>query len=113
MKTRIGYDLANGDVLSAVFIARALERALRFGASDRWVTDFVTLDHLTRLLEGDVVIETRTDVVERVVLDLQHAVVSIVLERRSSPLPMAREPIGFVTARRRQAAPAAFDRAKS
>ena len=101
MKTRIGYDLANGDVLSAVFIARALERALRFGASDRWVTDFVTLDHLTRLLEGDVVIETRTDVVERVVLDLQHAVVSIVLERRSSPLPMAREPIGFVTARRR------------
>ncbi len=89
MKTRIGYDLANGDVLSAVFIARALERALRFGASDRWVTDFVTLDHLTRLLEGDVVIETRTDVVERVVLDLQHAVVSIVLERRHGTSPAA------------------------
>ena len=82
MKTpEFRFDLAHGDVPRAVFIARALERALRFVAVERWETELVTLDHLVRLLEGEVLIDVQLEDLERVVLEVQHAVMSVALDR--------------------------------
>lgn len=84
MKTmEIRYDVADGDVISGVFLARAIERALRFGASERWTTDLLALDHLTKLLEGEVAVEFVGIDFERTILDLPHAVASIRLDRRN------------------------------
>jgi hypothetical protein len=84
----IGFDLARGDPLTAVFVARALERALRFGAAETWRTDLVTLDHLTRLIEGEVEIAFHDADHERLILGLQHdALASIRLERRQGTSP--------------------------
>lgn len=86
-KTAIGYDLAYGDLLSAVFYERALERALRFVASESWCTDMLTLDHLPRLLEGEVVIDLHKHELEGLVMDLPSACVSITLHRHTGASP--------------------------
>ena len=87
IKTTIGYDLAYGDLLSAVFYERALARALRFAASESWSTDMLTLDHLPHLLEGEVVIDLHKHDMEGVVMDLPHACVSVTLHRRTGVSP--------------------------
>ena len=88
MKTpKFRFDLSNGDLPRAVFMERALERALRFGASERWSTELVTLDHLMRLLEADVLVDVQREDFERAVLDVQHAVVSVSLDRRECGAP--------------------------
>ena len=84
----VGYDLAYGDLLSAVFYERALARALRFVASEAWVTDMLTLDHISRLIEGDVVLDIHKHDMEGLVMDLPHACVSISLQRRAGASPM-------------------------
>jgi energy-coupling factor transporter ATP-binding protein EcfA2 len=89
MRLTAVYDVAYGDVLTAVFVARALERALRFGASDRWCTDVDELESLIRMLDGEVVIAVHDEDVHRVILDLQHAVVSVTLEERPGTSPVA------------------------
>ncbi len=80
-RTNRGYELAREDLLMAVFIDRALERALRFGATDDWDTELVTLDHVNRLLESDVVLDLQSSDFEGLVLDLRNAVISIGLVR--------------------------------
>ncbi|HKW58490.1 MAG TPA: hypothetical protein VJR46_01915 [Candidatus Dormibacteraeota bacterium] len=88
MKTpKFRYDLSYGDLPRAVFMERALARALRFGASEKWPTELVTLDHLMRLLEADVVIDVQREQSERMVLDVQHAVVSVALDRLDGSRP--------------------------
>ena len=83
MKTLdLGYDVADGDVLSAVFMKRALARALHFGASAQWATDLLSLDHLTKLLEGEVALDFVSTDYERTIMDLPLAVASIRLDRR-------------------------------
>ncbi len=80
-RTNRGYELAREDLLMAVFIDRALERALRFGATDDWDTELVTLDHVNRLLESDVVLDLQSSDFEGLVLDLRNAVISVGLVR--------------------------------
>jgi ATPase family protein associated with various cellular activities (AAA) len=83
MKTiDFGFDVADGDLLSAVFVDGALKRALRFGASARWTTELLALDHLTKLLEGEVALQFVGTDSERTILDLPHAVASIRLDLR-------------------------------
>lgn len=89
MRLTAVYDVAYGDVLTAVFVARALERSLRFGASDRWCTDVDELESLTRMLEGEVVIAVQEEDARRVILDLRHAVVSVTVEERPGTSPVA------------------------
>jgi hypothetical protein len=88
--TRFYYDLACGDLLGAVFVDRALERALPFRAADAWCTELLTLEPLGRLLEGEVLLDSNRNDVEGTVLDLRHAVVSIELERRHDTAPSVR-----------------------
>lgn len=88
MKTvDFGYDFADGDVLSGVFVERALARALRFAASTGWRSELLTLDHVTRLVEGEMAIDFVDDGYERVILELRHAVASIRLDRHHGTSP--------------------------
>jgi Domain of unknown function (DUF5925)/ATPase family associated with various cellular activities (AAA) len=84
----VGYDLAYGDLHTAVFYERALARALRFVASEAWATDMLTLDHVSRLIEGEVVLDLHKPDMEGLVMDLSHACISITLQRRAGASPM-------------------------
>ena len=81
------YDIANGDVQTAVFIRRGLERALRFHTSDGWSTDLRSLEEFIRLIDGDVLLDSHKDEGEFVVLDLPQSVLMVELNGRSATTP--------------------------
>jgi Domain of unknown function (DUF5925)/ATPase family associated with various cellular activities (AAA) len=81
------YDIASGDVQSAVFIRRGLERALRFHTSDGWSTDVRSLEEFVRLIDGDVLLDSYKDEGEFVVLDLPQSVLVVQLHERSAMTP--------------------------
>ena len=82
------YNLAEGDLHMAVLFDRVLERALRFRAFDSWATRDHSLDELVRLLNAEVLFESQQKDTETVVLDLQHAVLMLLLEKRSDATPI-------------------------
>lgn len=86
-KTDIVFDLSHGDPLAAVFIERARERSLRFRTYDAWCTDRRTLEDLTTLIEGDVLLDNHRKEWEGVVIDLQHALGWISLNHRAGATP--------------------------
>jgi ATPase family associated with various cellular activities (AAA)/Domain of unknown function (DUF5925) len=88
-KLLIDYDLADGDLRTAVFVQRGLERALRFHASDTWNTDRQNLEELVKSIEGDLLLDSHEGDEEAVVLDLAQCVLKIELERRANSLPIA------------------------
>jgi hypothetical protein len=81
------YDVANGDLQTAVFVNRGLERALRYHASDGWSTDRQGLEEFVRLMEGEVVFDGHKVDGEVVVLDLPHSVLMVDLNRGSETTP--------------------------
>jgi uncharacterized protein DUF5925/ATPase family protein associated with various cellular activities (AAA) len=81
------YDLANGDVQTAVFVRRGLERALRFHMSDGWPTDSRGLEELVRLIDGEILFDSHKSEGELVVLDLPHSVLLVELNERSATTP--------------------------
>ncbi|HEX3508919.1 MAG TPA: DUF5925 domain-containing protein [Candidatus Dormibacteraeota bacterium] len=81
------YDIANGDVQTAVFIRRGLERALRFHTSDGWSTDLRSLEGFVRLIDGEVLQDSYKDEGEYVVLDLPQSVVMVELNGRTATTP--------------------------
>jgi hypothetical protein len=81
------YDIASGDVQSAVFIRRGLERALRFHTSDGWSTDLRSLEEFVRLIDGEVLLDSYKDEGEYVVLDLPQSVLVVELNGRSAITP--------------------------
>ncbi len=81
------YDIANGDVQTAVFIRRGLERALRFHTSDGWSTDRRSLEEFIRLIDGDVLLDSHKDEGEFVVLDLPQSVLMVELNGRIAITP--------------------------
>jgi SpoVK/Ycf46/Vps4 family AAA+-type ATPase len=82
------YDIAEGDLHMAVLYDRVLERALRFRAFDSWATRDRSLDELVRLLDAEILFESRARDSETVVLDLPHAVLMLLLERRAEAVPV-------------------------
>ena len=81
------YDIANGDVQTAVFVRRGLERALRFHTSDEWSTDLRSLEEFTRLIDGETLLDSHKSDGEFVVLDLPQSVVVAELNGRSETTP--------------------------
>jgi hypothetical protein len=81
------YDLANGDVQTAVFVKRGLERALRFHMSDEWSTDRRSLEEFVRLIDGEILLDSSKSNGELVVLDLPHSVLFVELNERSETTP--------------------------
>lgn len=81
------YDLANGDVQTAVFIRRGLERALRFHMSDGWPTDSRGLEEFVRLIDGEILLDSHKSDGEVVVLDLPQSVVLVELNERTATTP--------------------------
>jgi len=82
-RNKIVYDLANGDVLTAISFERAFERALRFCMSDTWNAEVESLDELMGFLEGDIVHDAHRKDYEGFVIDLPHAVLFVELARRT------------------------------
>ena len=81
------YDIANGDVQTAVFLRRGLERALRFHTSDGWSTDLRSLEEFVRLIDGEVLLDSHKDEGEFVVLDLPQSVLVVELNELSATTP--------------------------
>jgi hypothetical protein len=81
------YDLASGDVQTAVFVRRGLERALRFHMSDGWSTDCRSLEEFVRLIDGEVLLDSHNSDGEFVVLDLPQSVLVVELNERSATTP--------------------------
>ena len=81
------YDLANGDVQTAVFVKRGLERALRFHTSDEWSTDSRSLEEFARLIDGEILLDSHKSDGEFVVLDLPRSVLLVDLSERSATTP--------------------------
>jgi Domain of unknown function (DUF5925)/ATPase family associated with various cellular activities (AAA) len=81
------YDVANGDVQTAVFIRRGLDRALRFHTADDWSTDCRSLDEFIRLIGGEILLDSHKKEGEVVVLDLPQTVVLVELNERSATTP--------------------------
>src|SRR5258708_5118649 len=81
------YDLANGDVQTAVFVRRGLERALRFHMSDGWQTDSRGLEEFVRLIDGEILLDSHKSDGEIVVLDLPQSVLLVELNERSATTP--------------------------
>jgi hypothetical protein len=81
------YDIASGDVQTAVFIRRGLERALRFHVSDGWPTDLRILDEFVRMIDGSVLFDSHSTDREVVVLDVPQSVLMIELNQRSATTP--------------------------
>src|SRR5260221_4193747 len=67
------YDVAEGGLANAVFFQRALERAFRFRAFRKWVTDRRSLDALVEALHGTVVHANQQDANVAIVLDVADA----------------------------------------
>ncbi len=67
------YDVAEGGLANAVFFQRALERAFRFRAFRKWVTDRRSLDALVEALDGTVVHANQQDDNVAIVLDVADA----------------------------------------
>jgi hypothetical protein len=81
------YDIANGDVQTAVFVRRGLERALRFHTSDGWSTDCRSLEEFVRLIDGEVLLDSHKSDGEFVVLDLPQSVLVVELNERAATTP--------------------------
>ena len=88
-KLLIDYNLAYGDLQTAVFAQRGLERALRFHASETWNTDQQNLEELVQSIEGELLLDSHERDEEAVVLDLAQCVLKIELERRVNAVPLA------------------------
>jgi hypothetical protein len=88
-KLLIDYDLAYGDLRTAVFVQRGLERALRFHASETWNTDRQNLEDLVQSIEGELLMDSHERDEEAVVLDVAQCVLKIELERRANAVPLA------------------------
>src|SRR5215831_18520458 len=76
------YDMAKGSPPMAVFLQRALERALRFRAYSTWSTDCVTLEPLLSNIEADLLISNVWDGYEGAVLALPNAVIHLQLSHK-------------------------------
>jgi len=81
------YDIANGDMQTAVFIRRGLERALRFHTAGGWPTDCRSLEEFVRLVDGEILLDSHKGEGEVVVLDLPQSVVMVELNERSATTP--------------------------
>lgn len=81
------YDVANGEVHTAVFIRRGLERALRFHTSAGWSTGLRSLEEFVRLIDGEVLLDSHKDDGEFVVLDLPQSVLVVELHGMSETTP--------------------------
>jgi hypothetical protein len=88
-KLLIDYNLAYGDLQTAVFVQRGLERALRFHASETWNTDQQNLEELVQSIEGKLLLDSHERDEEAVVLDLAQCVLKIELGRRANAVPLA------------------------
>lgn len=82
------FDLADGDLHMAVLAGRVLERALRFRVFESWVTRDDSLDEVVRLLDAEILYESKATGVNIAVLDLPHAVAMLVQESRSEAAPI-------------------------
>src|SRR5438270_12244047 len=67
------YDVVEGGLANAVFLQRALERAFRFRAYRRWVTDRRALDALVEALDASVIHSNQQDDQAGIVLDVADA----------------------------------------
>jgi len=81
------YDVANGDIQTAVFVRRGLERALRFHTSDEWPTDIRSLEEFVRLIDGQVLFDSHKSDGEVVVIDLPQSALVVELNARSTTTP--------------------------
>ncbi len=85
----IEYDLAYGDLRTAIFVQRGLGRALCFHASEFWPTDRRSLEDLVQSIEGELLLDSHEKDEEVVVLDLANCVLMVTLERRAGATPVA------------------------
>ena len=76
------YDVAEGSLQMALFLQTALERALRFRVYERWLTDDRTLTALIKTFDADVLLDSKWDEYEGLVLELPNAVICVHLNLR-------------------------------
>ena len=81
------YDVANGEVHTAVFIRRGLERALPLPHVCRLVDQPRSLEEFIRLIDGEVLLVSHKDDGEFVVLDLPQSVLVVELHGMSETTP--------------------------
>jgi hypothetical protein len=86
-KLSIVWDVSDGEVIAALFLRLGLERALMCHATETWTTDVRSLEEVSGLLGGDVLLEELLKHRERLLLELPHCLMLISVDRPSGTTP--------------------------
>jgi hypothetical protein len=81
------YDVANGELHTAVLLRHAIEKGLRFHAHAEWCSDLSTLAELGEAIGGDLLYDSRYTHRQTQVYDLGATVVQIVVNRPRDSTP--------------------------
>jgi hypothetical protein len=81
------YDVANGELHTAVLLRHAIEKGLRFHAHAEWCSDLCTLPELGEAIGGDLLYDSRYKHCQTQVYDLGATVVQIEVNRPRDSTP--------------------------